>query len=540
MEDQMTSQLGRKAKVLFAFALGIPLVLYVALASRLIGARVGYQYDEALYVESAVFLLHGVGAPPTASDRDRWLTTHGRRWPLMIIPYVGTTKSLVALPIFAALGITPATARYSGVVLGCVGIAGLVTLIATEVGPAAALIAGVLVAIHPSYLDLTVFDNGGVSVWMASMGLVASALTNHLRRQTKLSAFLLGVAGGIGVWARVNVLWLLASAIVAVLFVYGRRAVPRRDRGWSMAGGASCGALPLILYEIGSRMATVQYIANARQPLSASRFAERLRELAEVMIADGEQRVIWAGPPMPSWQVGLGAAVLGCVLVCVFLPIRHDSEISRSRRAFALTAVLLTGIMATSGLGVASHHLVAVLPLAVAALAILGFELFSGFRFAGPLLGVATAGFAVLLIGWDARIDRGLRETGGKRIWSSGVDDVRRYLRSHPVPSDRLKILNWGFQKNLYVGSGGAVYGTELFWRATSTRSSRQLSWPAEIADGGAFLLYLSPTGSPSLDAGAEGFSKALEEYRGPRRERRFFDRSGSAVARLVEIPATR
>ena len=234
--------------------------------------------------------------------------------------------------------------------LGCVGIAGLVTLIATEVGPAAGLIAGVLVAIHPSYLDLTVFDNGGVSVWMASMGLVASALTNHLRRQTKLSAFLLGVAGGLGVWARVNVLWLLASGGVAVLFVYGRRAVPRRDRGWAMGVGGACGALPLILYEIGSRMATVQYIANARRPLPASRFAERLRELAEVMIADGEQRVIWAGPPMPSWQVGLGFALLVAVLFCVFLPIRaQDSEISRSRRAFALTAVLLTGIMATSG-----------------------------------------------------------------------------------------------------------------------------------------------------------------------------------------------
>ena len=104
----MTSQtLGRKARVLFALSLGIPLVLYVGLASRLIGARVGYQYDEALYVESAVFLLHGVGAPPTAADGDRWLTTHGRRWPLMIIPYIGATKSLVALPLFAALEITP-------------------------------------------------------------------------------------------------------------------------------------------------------------------------------------------------------------------------------------------------------------------------------------------------------------------------------------------------------------------------------------------------------------------------------------------------
>jgi hypothetical protein len=103
-----------------------------------------------------------------------------------------------------------------------------------------------------------------------------------------------------------------------------------------------------------------------------------------------------------------------------------------------------------------------------------------------------------------------------------------------------LKVLNWGFLHNLYVGSGGSVYGSELFWGATRTRSSRRLAWESEILDGGVFLMYVFPTGSPSLDAAAEGSSQALKEYRGPRRETRFFDRSGSPVALLVEIPTAR
>jgi len=520
--------------------LGVELLLYVGFASRLIHAHVGYQYDEAIYVDSAVFALHGVGMPPTR-DFGRWTAVHGRRWPLMIIPYVGTTKALVALPLFAVFGITPEVARLSGVALGCVGIAGLVTLVGIEVSPLAGLIVGALLAIHPSYLDLTVFDNGGVSVWMAAMGLVSLALANHLRRRTRPSALLLGIAGGLGIWARLNVLWLIASVIAAALFVYGRRAIPPKAQIGAMALGICCGAFPLVLYEAGSGLATLRFIADARQPLSVGRVAHLPRETAELMISDGEQRGIWAGPRMPAWQVGVGAALLVSVVFCLFVGVSsRDPGISRWRRAFAVSAVVLVGVMLTSGFPIAPHHLVAVLPLALAALAILSVEASSRFRIATPLLAAAAFGLSVLLVSWDSRIVRGLRQSEGKGFWSSAVDGVRRDVQAHAVPPDRLKILNWGFLHNLYVGSGGSVYGSELFWGATRERSSRGIAWGSEILDGGVFLLYLFPTGPSALDAAAVGFSRALEVYRGPRRERRFFDRSGSPVALLVEIPTAR
>src|SRR5437868_433524 len=81
-------------------------------------------------------------------------------------------------------------------------------------------------------------------------------------------------------------------------------------------------------------------------------------------------------------------------------------------------------------------------------------------------------------------------------VCSSAVDDVGRYLQSHPVAPSRLKILSWGFQSNLYVGSGGSVHGSELFWGATKARSSRGNTWESEIRDGGSFLLFSFPTGS--------------------------------------------
>ncbi len=527
----------RKLFSFFALTLVVPLALYVGFASRLITSHVGYEMDEAIYVESAVFVLRGSAPPPFRYDTTSWLSTRGRRWPLMIIPYVGTTKAFAALPLFAIFGITAPVARLSGVLLGAVGIAGLVTLIGKRIDPIAGLIVGVALSIHPSYLDLTVFDNGGASVWMASMGLLCLALENYLRRQSNRSALLLGIAAGFGIWARANVLWLLASLIAAALFAFGRRALPPRAQLRAIAGGACLGALPLIVYEVGSRLATFRYIETASQPLSSEKVAERLRELAELMISDGEQRRIWSGPPLPFWEMGIGAALLAAVLCCLFLPgAAAVPAVARWRRAFAMSAVVLSAIMLASRLGVGQHHLVAVLPLALGTLVVLSIEVARRWRRAIPLLAAAAVGPALIFLSWDIRIDRGLRASQGIGFWSSAVDDVGRYLQLHPVAPSRLKILNWGFQSNLYVGTGGSVHGSELFWGATKARSSRGNTWESEIRDGGSFLLFSFPAGSAFLDAAAQGFAEALQKHEGLRRETRFLDRFGSPVVLLIEI----
>lgn len=525
----------KRAGVGLALALVMPILLYVGLAGRLVTAGVGYQMDEALYVESAVFLLRGGGgAPPFMSNASSWVSLRSRRLPLMIIPYVGATKAYVALPLFAVFGISAEVARFSGVLLGSLGIAGLVLLVSIRVSPAAGLIAGVALAIHPSYLDFTVFDNGGVSVWMAGMGLMALALVNDLRRRSTLSAILLGVAAGLAVWARANLLWLIASALAAAVLIYGRRVLPNRRRLTALLAGAAMGVAPLVVYELRSWFETLRFISATHRPLSGHQIGQRLKGLCELMVSDGEQRGIWWGSPLPPWQIGVGGVLLALAALSAFVRIRSsDPAVSRWWRAFATSGLFLTGILLTSGLGVGQHHLVAVLPLAVTALAILSIETGRRFRASIPVLAAAAAGLAVLSLTRDVRIDCELRRTGGKGFWSSSINDVLGHLESHPVAPNRLKIVNWGFQNNLYVLSAGSVYGSELFWGATKHRSGSGMTWRSEIEDGGSFLLFRFETGSPA----AEGFSDALEQYHGPRREKIFLDRSGSPYATLVEIP---
>ena len=533
----MRSAPPRRKAISRVLLLALPITLYVCLAARLIRANVGYQMDEAIYVESAVYMLHGSGEPPFMHDAASWTSAPGRRWPLMIIPYVGATKAYVALPFFAAFGASAAVARCVAVLLGSLGIAGLVVLIASEIGSTVGLIVGIVLAIHPSYLDFTVFDNGGVSVWMAGMGLLALAMTLYLRRRSTLSALLLGTAAGLGVWARANLLWLIAAVVLASLFIWGRRAIAPRHHITAMLVGSFLGALPLLLYEVNSQLATFRFMSSTRQALSPQTIAQRFRALDELMISDGEQRGIWSGPALTHWEMRIGAALLLLVVCSLLIRIwPGDSETARWRRAYALAAVLLTAIMVTSSLGISQHHLVAVLPLACAALTILSVELMRRFRRSVPMLGGVAVGLGVLFLSWDVRIERGLLRTGGKWYWSSAIGDVEEYLRSRPVQPSRLKILDWGFQNNLYVISGGSVYGTELFWAGTETLSPRGIPWRAEIADGGAFLLYWFDKGSSRLSPATKGFRQALEEYGGPRRDTTFFDRSGSPVVVLVEI----
>ena len=454
----------------------------------------------------------------------------------MIIPYVGTVKAAVALPLFALFGIGPATARFAGILLGGLGVAGLTIFLARRISAAAGLLTGLLLAINPSYLDFTVFDNGGASLWMASLGLVSLALLHHLRRHSAASAFLLGVAAGLGVWARLNVLWMLAALALAGALAFGRRAVPARGPLAAMAAGGFLGALPLIAYEVGSGVATWKFIQSTREPASAARALRRLQELAETMVSAAEQRALWAGPRLPWWQVGFGAFLFGLALLCAVLPRPLGApDISRWRRFFGIASLAATALFCASGLNVSQHHLVGVLPLAIASLALLMVEFWPRRRLVVPLL--AALGVLALLSGyWDVRIQRSLRATGGTWFWSSALDEAAGYLEARAVAPSRLKILTWGLHPNLYVASGGAVHGTDLFWGATSQLSSRGLTWDAEIREGGSFLLHLSPAGSAPLDAASTGFRRAYDAYAGPRRETRFFDRSGMPMVLLVEV----
>src|SRR6266446_10739006 len=82
------------------------------LCGAVLGFRsAGLYYDEAIFLNGAVQVLSSGQEPSFAHDPKSWVTIFGRRWPIMVMPYVGPMRDYLALVPFALFGPGYFTAR---------------------------------------------------------------------------------------------------------------------------------------------------------------------------------------------------------------------------------------------------------------------------------------------------------------------------------------------------------------------------------------------------------------------------------------------
>jgi hypothetical protein len=348
--------------ILFALVLNLVLATVLALQSP------GLQYDEALMAHGAVHMLKGVGEPTFAHDRGSWVKFDNRWFPLMVIPYVGAAKHYLLLGPFALFGPRVLIVRLVSAVLAAFGIWGLAQLVRQEIGPFPAALIAFVLAIHPAYLQQTVFDSTGVSMWMGCLGLVCLSLARYIRRPTSGASLLLGLACGFAIWARLNFIWLLGSAAAAALLIWRKEAFPPLHHIPLILVGGIVGSAPVIAYEVLSRFATIRFMnTHALNDSFVTLLPVRLFHFSELLVSDSEVRRMWAGPPIPSWQHLTFSLVLLGGIVATFL-IKQDNadRTTRWRRGFAINLVIFIGLMLTSRMNVLPHHMITALPLAIA------------------------------------------------------------------------------------------------------------------------------------------------------------------------------
>src|SRR5260370_22770148 len=295
------------------------LVLYSVWAGLLILQNPGFQYDEALLVLGSVQMRHSPQELALPHDPHSWICPDGRCFPLMTVRYVGAIKEYLCLPLFAAFGPGATILRVVSGLLGALGIWGIAKLMADHVSPASAAATAALLAINPAYADLTVFDNGTVSIWMGALGILCLAIAGYLRRPSAHSAFWLGVSMGLGVWARANFLWMLIAIAAARVVILGRRILAPLSHWGALLLGGLLGGAPFLAYQIVSGGCTWQALGMfpANQPLG-QRIYLRLVMFGETLLSDREHRAMWDGPSMPAWQMWLFAcAVFAACLVCL-------------------------------------------------------------------------------------------------------------------------------------------------------------------------------------------------------------------------------
>lgn len=451
-------------------ALAAPALLYVALTLMLGWSSVGLQYDEALFHEGGVYLQRGGDLP---LDAAKYWHTGGKAWPLMTMPYAGAIKDYASWPVFAAMGASVSSVRLVSVLLTAMGLLGL-TLLATEVmGFATGLTAAMLTAMHPSVVDLTLYDSS-VAPWMCGAGLVAVTVRAWGHAQRAASNVAIGIAVGLLVWTRLNTVWMIGAAIVAAAIVY--RRWPTLKSAALVSVGALLGFSPFLLY---FSQASTQFFETARSnQLHATLWqllSYRTKLWTDVMVADGQHRAIWGADLVPfPLRIAFGVAWIG-VLVWAL----RTSQ-PRHVRWMSITALLTAAAMVVSSFAVAEHHLVTLLPLMIAVLVSVSMPLRWG------KAGIAT--LAVFWLGCDVQNAMGVRSTGGVKSWSDASTRVAE-VAMQAGPKARVACLDWGIATQLYVLTNGSLRCTELFW---SAEGGRQRPW-AEVARDFDVLIASAP-----------------------------------------------
>jgi hypothetical protein len=513
-------------------AVGGAVLLYCLWAGLLIAQRPGLQYDEALLVLGSVHMRHSSQELALPHDPDTWICRFGRCLPLMTVRYVGALKEYMCLPLFALFGPSAEVLRCVNMLLGAFCIWGIGTLIARQVNGAAGAASSFGLAMHPAFVDLTIFDNGAIAAWMGVIGLLCLALNRYLLGPGPAAAFAVGLALGLGIWARANFLWLAAAIVVAALLNLRKRVLTVRSHWAALAAGGVLGGFPFLVYQIVSRGGTWQALDMvASQSTLQERLLTRLVMLSETLLSDREHRAIWGGPELPEWQRWLFLAVVaGACLVCFAVASRRDPHRTLWARAVAMVLLFLAGPLLLARLQVAEHHLVVLVPLAVVTTVLAGLLLRECFRWGSA----ATTAVALLYGGsaayWQVAAIRGLQTSGGVGQWSDAVVTLAEHLETK-YAGRQIKILDWGLQNNLYLLSDGRIRSVELHYGASD--AERQI-WLEEIRNGGIFLLNAPE--NRHFPAIAGGFLSALAMARPVARRFAVFQRDGRPYAEIIEV----
>ncbi len=506
------------------WVIGAAVLWYCVWAVLFIQAKPGFHYDEAIDVLGSVSLLHSHEELKLPHAPDTWFCVGEHCFPLMSARYIGSIKEYLCLPLFAMFGPHAEVVRLLAMCLGAVGIIGIALLLARVVSYPVAAAGAWILAVNPSYLDMTILDNSAFSPWMCAFGLLCIAASAYVTKQSARAAFWVGAAVGLGVWARANYVWLLGALAAALVISMGRRLLAPLTHWAAFAMGGLVGGLPFLAYQILSGGGTWQAVSMF--PVTGTltqRLQHRLWMFSETVLSNGEHHRVWGGPvSLPLWQLWLFPILIAaCCIVCL--------RFKGLPRVASLMLMFYAATFAFTSLPIGEHHLMTLVPIAVVVV-VLGWQ-----RMAPPHIVVMF--FAVIYAGsaiyWDWAALAGLRKTGGVGAWSDAIFGLTERLRAD-FPGREIKVLDWGLQNSIYILSNGQVKTRELFWDSTENKTDWNGPWIEEIRHGGVFLL--NGPQNRQIPATSIGFLRALGEGRPTMRRYTISQRSGVPYAEVIDV----
>ena len=453
----------------FSAALVLEAMLFVPFA--------GFNADEVMFL-SPLF--------PPHSSAFYWDTALGRV-PLLLMPYLGATKSLAYALLVQWLPPGPVVVRLPVVLLSCATLVLFLRLVSRVADRRTAIVATALLAADTTFVLCTSLDWAPAAVQLFGWVLLGNLAIRAAERPGAALLAAIGLLAGLLVWNKAVFLFSLAGALLAagIVFRDPLRRVSLRTL-LILICAFSAGSLPLVLYNVSSGMGTW----SAREALQD--YGPGFKVSAAVRTLDGSifNGYMFAESPARASTMSrvAGALPRRDLLAVALLVSALVLPWARKRRLlpFAWMAALFTFLLMLPfrNAGAGPQHIVLLYPLPHLIVALTFVS--SGWLRKPGIFVVAAVFCAGLLLTLDYRLQ--MSANGLTAYWTDAIYGLDRELREEQVTD--VVAADWGIEEPLRAlskGRIGIVREDQIALAALRENGGRKLRIVAHAA---AFTLY--------------------------------------------------
>ncbi len=451
------------------------------------------------------------------------------RFPLMVMSYIGTLKTLLYSAVFRLARPGVWSAREPMVLAGAASIWIFYLLLRRAAGPRAAVLGALLLATDSCYLLSTVFDWGPVA--LQHLLLLAGGYffvrfaqepkSRTAQRVLATGFFLLGLA----VWDKALAVWMISGMAVAAAACYWRPiALLCTGRRVAIAALAFVlGAAPLVVFNVRTRGSTFR--GNVKR--DSSPISNKALMLVNTVNGQGlfgyltDEDWQTPRPRLPESAPARASAALaeaaghprrtlmfyGLLFALAMAPLADAA--GRRAIAFCLIAGAIAWVQMalTANTGGSVHHTILLWPLPQAIVAIsIGSAAARLRRGAAPACAVVLAVLLVpnLLVANEYYVM--MSRDGGSESWSDAIFPLSARLQAAHPPA--VFCADWGIQDSLRLVSRGKLPTWDLTGGLTD---------PGLLA--GAGYLFIGRTADEEIFRGNTARLTAAAAVAGYRRE---------------------
>lgn len=492
------------------FALAVVLFWLAATFNLLLP---GINYDEVADVVPAMeFLLK------QPLDVAGSLHIAGREWPLMIMPYVGSTTTFLALPAFYLQGVTVAVLRHTTILIGLLSLCLAWGFLREYFDERVAALATLLLAVSPTYIFWSRMGTFVALPLLPITILTLWLLFRWYQRRSNTALVLAAFCLGFGLTTKLLFIWvwiaLALSWLVLSPWLEPKDGLRRWLWPWRRINpkvlllcivAVGIGVIPVVLYNVQgwNSFNFFKYDVLAGEGGHFSLLAS-LRAVPVVAVRDlatlleGSWFISRLGEPFSN-PLGLPALVVA-VITLVGLAVGRRPGYSNKRLAFLLIYLTSLTVMSSAvGISQGAHHLLILFPVPQALIAAAVFSLADVVRAAQPSrrrVALTAIGLVVIcLVGAEAwttfRYHRELEQTGGVGHFSDAIYQLAEDAEKPDF--SRLVVLDWGFTRNLQFLSQGRLRPETRFTYESPPTPEFTAYLEDHVARPGALYLFHTP-----------------------------------------------